>query len=75
MDPRATLKRIEECATDGDGTGAREACADLLAWFSAGGFPVGKRTQRNAIRDYFHEATADHLKALVASFDNHKKGL
>lgn len=32
MDPDATLTRIEDALTAGDGAELRDACADLLAW-------------------------------------------
>ena len=68
MDPEATLDCIRRCVEDGDGQGAREACASLLGWFSSGGFAVGTNRQRQAIRDYFIEASVDNLAALKRAF-------
>lgn len=68
MDPKATLDLIAECASEGDGQGALEACTNLLEWFSSGGFEVGTKAQLDAIRVYFNRSTEANLTALAEVF-------
>ena len=75
MDPNETLKLIADCATEGDGQGALEACTNLLEWFSNGGFSVGTKAQRDAVRAYFNRSTEANLEALARSFAYPLRGL
>ncbi len=75
MDPVAALDIIRQCAEDGDGQGAREACADLLGWLSHSTDGVGTERQREAVREYFYDGSPESLEVLRQSFANPVRGL